>query len=294
MKHIFLSYSRKDTEVMVRVRDTLRAEGFVVWTDEELTPGTPQWHKAIEQAISDATGIVVLLSPDSKASQWVANEIAYAYTNDVAIFPILVRGEEREAVPIQLISVQRVDIRTRFLAQMQELVDTLQDHLKSLGEIEAQKSVSVHRELSDRERERIKFWIALLERSKTKTRLFSNIKPKPDHWMSISAGKANIGLNYTISKEWAAVEVYIDHGTAEINKRIFDNLLSEKDQIEREFGDSLEWRRLDDRRASRIIKFLYNGGLDLPETWPTLQNQMIEGMIRLDNIFRLRLTAMKL
>ncbi len=37
--------------------------------------------------------------------------------------------------------------------------------------------------------------------------------------------------------------------TKQQNKHYFDRLYSQREQIEREFGDALEWRRLDEKRA---------------------------------------------
>lgn len=82
----------------------------------------------------------------------------------------------------------------------------------------------------------------------------------------------------------------IDVGDYEKNKAVFDSLLQDKEAIEAEFGEPLEWRRLDDKRASRVVK-LYRGfgSLNEPETWPTLQDMLIEKMIRLDKVFRQRI-----
>ncbi|HRF95579.1 MAG TPA: toll/interleukin-1 receptor domain-containing protein, partial [Aggregatilineales bacterium] len=60
--HVFLSYSRKDTAMMNRVRDNLRASGLTVWTDEGLEAGTPSWTRDIDNAIRNTGCLVVLLS----------------------------------------------------------------------------------------------------------------------------------------------------------------------------------------------------------------------------------------
>lgn len=111
-RHIFLSYSRADSDLMGQVRDGLRTAGLTVWTDETLTPGTPSWKKSIEKAIEDAGALVVLLSPDSKNSEWVERELGYARVCNVQIFPVLCRGDERSAIPFELVNTQRTDIRT--------------------------------------------------------------------------------------------------------------------------------------------------------------------------------------
>ncbi|MGJ5719006.1 DUF4268 domain-containing protein, partial [Staphylococcus equorum] len=51
----------------------------------------------------------------------------------------------------------------------------------------------------------------------------------------------------------------------------------------------LDWERLDGKRASRIAKRFSDAGLATPESWPKLQDQMIETMIRLEKVLKPRL-----
>ena len=66
------------------------------------------------------------------------------------------------------------------------------------------------------------------------------------------------------------------------------------DVIEKEFGESLEWERLDDKRASRIRRRFTIGGLAKADTWPALQENMIDTMIRLEKVLRPRLAKIDL
>ena len=110
--HVFMSYSRRDETVMRRIATFLRDQGINVWVDnEKLVPGTPIWEVEIEKAIVNAGAVVVLLSPDSKNSPWVRREIGFAEDNEIRILPILVTGNERNAIPIRLTNHQRIDIR---------------------------------------------------------------------------------------------------------------------------------------------------------------------------------------
>ena len=108
---VFVSYSRKDTGYKNKVRDFLRNEGFVVWTDDHLQPGTPQWEQEIDEAIQSSTTMIVICSPEAKQSEWVGNEIALAHICEARIFPILLRGNETDAVPFRILRNQRVDAR---------------------------------------------------------------------------------------------------------------------------------------------------------------------------------------
>jgi len=130
LRHIFLSYSRADGDLMGRVRDELISGGFKVWTDANLTPGTPSWKDGIEQAIEGASCLIVILSPDSKQSEWVKRELDYALAYGLPIFPLLARGDERSAVPFALISTQRVDIRENYPLGVQNLMTALRQQVK--------------------------------------------------------------------------------------------------------------------------------------------------------------------
>ncbi|MFC1961333.1 TIR domain-containing protein [Chloroflexota bacterium] len=131
MPHIFLSYSRQDTAFMQRIRDDLRAADLAVWTDESLEPGTPAWELEIAKAIEGSDRLVVILSPEAKESVWVGRELGYAETFGVKIYPILVRGDERSAVPFRLISHQWVDSRSDYDTAFGKLVRSIAEHLAS-------------------------------------------------------------------------------------------------------------------------------------------------------------------
>ncbi|MCB9450868.1 MAG: TIR domain-containing protein [Anaerolineaceae bacterium] len=111
MGHVFLSYSRKDSAIMQQVRDKLREDNLPVWTDEKLEPGTRSWKESIENALESADCLVVILSPESKKSPWVREEMNYAEAQDVRIFPIMAVGDEKSSVPFGYITAQWIDIR---------------------------------------------------------------------------------------------------------------------------------------------------------------------------------------
>ncbi|RMF77265.1 MAG: TIR domain-containing protein [Chloroflexi bacterium] len=129
--HVFLSYGHEDADTMQRIRDALRSAGLRVWTDENLTPGTHSWKTGIETALENTGVLVVIMSPDSKESEWVERELDYARAQDVAIFPVLARGTESDAVPLELISTQWVDLRdaTQFGMRMAGLIATIRAHI---------------------------------------------------------------------------------------------------------------------------------------------------------------------
>ncbi len=163
---------------------------------------------------------------------------------------------------------------------------------------DAQGKVTGHekKEWAERHVKRMKFWTGLLARANEKNKLFAGIKPGREHWLGKGAGKSGITFNYNILMDGAAVDIYIDHDqeTGNKNKIIFDALHGQKDQIEKEFGEPLDWQRLDDKRASRIVKRIPGSGLSSPEdTWPDLQDKMIDAMTRFVAAIRPRLAKIE-
>jgi formylglycine-generating enzyme required for sulfatase activity len=127
---VFLSYNRQDTAQMEAVRALLLDAGLSVWIDAGLTPGTRSWQAAIETAIRQAQAMLVLLSPAAKASEWVNIEVSVALDLGRPVFPLLVRGEKGDAVPIRLYNTQYVDGRGDLAGALTaQLLPTLRQQL---------------------------------------------------------------------------------------------------------------------------------------------------------------------
>jgi len=122
------------------------------------------------------------------------------------------------------------------------------------GPSEESKEIgSKKKELSSRHHKRGLFWEELLEKTRQRTALFSNVSPNESSWISAGIGLTGLQLDYVITNDNGAVELYIDKTdrTGEINKRRFDYLFSKKNEIEACLGEKIEWNRLDSKRASR-------------------------------------------
>jgi hypothetical protein len=132
MAHLFLSYSRRDINVMHRLQADLQKAGLSVWTDEGIEPGTPLWKDAIEQAIEQSDCLVVILSPDAKQSIWVKRELDYAALHKIRIFPLLAEGEEAQSIPFGLVGSQYLDIRRNYKTSLQKLITAINKQLKPI------------------------------------------------------------------------------------------------------------------------------------------------------------------
>jgi len=137
--------------------------------------------------------------------------------------------------------------------------------------------------MAERDAIRREFWTTLLHRARSRTKLHANISPGRENWISTTAGRSGCSFNYVIRQHDGQVELYIDRGrdADEENTRIFDLLVEHKGEIEAQMGESLEWQRLDGRRACRIRKVVAKGGYRDRDRWPEIQVAMIDSMIKL-------------
>ena len=82
---------------------------------------------------------------------------------------------------------------------------------------------------------------------------------QPQNWYSFTSGNRDFwySISFAAGRRFR-VEVYLDSGDKEQNKRNFDALFAKKAQIEKLVGEELSWERLENRRASRIA--IYRDG----------------------------------
>lgn len=93
MSHVFISYSRQDIDFARYVRAMLENQGFWVWMDEKRLSAGMDWWDEIEANIDSCSAFIVVMSPDSRKSVFVRNEILRALDQNKTLFPVLFRGQ---------------------------------------------------------------------------------------------------------------------------------------------------------------------------------------------------------
>ena len=143
-------------------------------------------------------------------------------------------------------------------------------------------------ELPERHTLRLNFWKGLLDKSKEKTKLHANISPGHYYYIGTGAGKSGLSYIYAIMKDEGIVELYIDRGkeSGEENRAIFDRLFENKNEIEKVFEGPLEWDRTEGNRSCKIRKRIEGGYRENLENWPSIQDSMIDAMIRLEKALK--------
>lgn len=108
---------------------------------------------------------------------------------------------------------------------------------------------------------------------------------QPQNWYTFPTGNSGIlyGTSFAQGGRVRA-ELYINLGESDKNKKLFDWLIEHKQTIENEFGESLDWERLDDRRASRIAVYR-EGVIDDGDMLVEIQAWSIQELLKFRKIF---------
>ncbi|MDB9702096.1 DUF4268 domain-containing protein [Flavobacteriales bacterium] len=128
---------------------------------------------------------------------------------------------------------------------------------------------------------RREFWRQLLPQI-SNTELFCRIKATNDHWLSAGAGISGLKYTLLITSKYVRIELTIASSSKENNKKYFKKLLSQKDSIENDFGNSLEWEELSDNKMSRIKYELKGVNLFDKSDWDKMSQFLIENLSKFE------------
>ncbi len=105
MASVFVSYARADETRAEGVADTLRANGYEVWRDDQL-PAHRAYADVIEERLKGAAAVLVLWSTESAKSQWVRAEADAAR----AIGTLVQASLDGSALPMPFNQIECADL----------------------------------------------------------------------------------------------------------------------------------------------------------------------------------------
>ena len=135
------------------------------------------------------------------------------------------------------------------------------------------------------------YFQALIDELRDKHR-FTNAKiGQPQSWYAFASGFSSIhfAAAYSLGKR-VRTELYLDSEDVEKNKKLFDWLFSQKNDIHEKYGCALEWERLDERKASRIALYRDGSIEDSDEELRAIQEWHIEHLLKFKSTFSPYLT----
>jgi len=122
MQKVFISHSSGDSDFAELARLQLQQRGIEVWLDQgALHPGD-DWRKGIDEGISFADALIVVLSPRSSTSLYVTFEWAYALGKGAKVIPVLL---EPTKVHPRLEALHYLDFTNPRTRQWERLFDEI-------------------------------------------------------------------------------------------------------------------------------------------------------------------------
>jgi hypothetical protein len=137
------------------------------------------------------------------------------------------------------------------------------------------------------------FFQELIDQLRTQHQFTQAKKGQPQSWYTFTSGLRGVsyGVSFAMGGRVRA-EVYIDRPDQTWNKWFFDSLLGDRIQIESELGETVEWERLDDKRASRIAIYRQGAITDNEQALKSILDWTIDRLLRLKAIVGPRAAAL--
>jgi serine/threonine protein kinase len=118
---IFISYARSDAEYVIVLAKRLRALGVQVWSDLDITTGSP-WDNSVEQALRDTDKMLLILSPEAVRSENVRDEWSRFLQDGKPVLPFMLKECE---VPYRLARLQHLRAAHDLLIDIARILEAL-------------------------------------------------------------------------------------------------------------------------------------------------------------------------
>ena len=148
------------------------------------------------------------------------------------------------------------------------------------------KTTSTNRgnsEFSKSEADRLNFWTRFNQVLVSRNRPFNVRKAHTERWYSVAIGTSEAGIAISLLGRTGQISVEF---AIKDNKQMFDRLYGMRDVIEHELGFSLQWQRLDNKKASRILYYIDGLDFDQQENHDELINEIIDKAIIMRDVFK--------
>ena len=138
-------------------------------------------------------------------------------------------------------------------------------------------------EMNKSQSERLAFWeqfnSVVIQRGKP----FNLRKPSVDHWYSVAVGSSQCYINIDLVNKEHFIRVgwWIPD-----NKMLYDQLLKNKEEIEKDIDFSLSWDRMDNKKGSGIHTYINGLDFDKQDNYPELMNDIIDRVLIMRKAFK--------
>lgn len=238
--------------------------GKVVLIENQLEPTN---HDHLGKIITYASGldasVVVWIVETARSEHASAIEWLNKYTTDELVF--------------FLVEIHAYTIGESLPAPYFKIIEQPNDFAKAV------KKITASGELSASQEARLDFWTRFNEAVDANGKPFNKHKATTDHWYNVAIGtsQAYLQIDLVNKEHRVRVSLWIPD-----NKDLYDSLFENKDAIDAEFGSTLVWDRLDDKKASYICTYIKGLDFKKQDNYPELMQSIIDNVVQLRSIMK--------
>ncbi|MGN1298290.1 MAG: DUF4268 domain-containing protein [Clostridia bacterium] len=224
-------------------------------------------HDHLGKIITYASGL------DARVIVWIVKEAREEHRSAIE----WLNNNTNSNINFFLIEIHAYKIGESDPAPMFQVIEQPNDFIKN------NKATNRDESMNKSQSQRFEFWNqfnnVIIERGKP----FNIRKATTDHWYTVAIGTSEAHIDITLVNKDSVigVELYISD-----NKHLYDILFENKEKIETELGFKLEWRRLDNNKASRIIYHIKGLNFDNHSNYNELMNRTIDIVVALRDTFK--------
>lgn len=224
-------------------------------------------HDHLGKIITYASGL------DAKVVVWIVKEAREEHRSAIE----WLNNNTNSNINFFLIEIHAYKIGNSDNAPMFQVIEQPNDFIKN------NKSINSNDTMNKSQSQRLEFWNqfnnVLIERGKP----FNVRKATTDHWYNVAIGTSDAHIDITLVNKDSVigVELYITD-----NKELFDKLYQKKAEIENDLGFKLDWRRLNNSKASRIVTFIKGLNFDDHSNYNELINKTIDLAVLMRDKFK--------
>ena len=224
-------------------------------------------HDHLGKIITYASGL------DAKVVVWIVKEAREEHRSAIE----WLNNNTNSNINFFLIEIHAYKIGNSDNAPMFQVIEQPNDFIKN------NKSINSNDTMNKSQSQRLEFWNqfnnVLIEKGKP----FNVRKATTDHWYNVAIGTSDAHIDITLVNKDSVigVELYITD-----NKEFFDKLYQRKDEIENDLGFKLDWRRLNNSKASRIVTYIKGLNFDDHSNYNELINKTIDLAVLMRDTFK--------
>ncbi len=227
----------------------------------------PTNHDHLGKIITYASGL------DASVVVWVVSSAREEHSSAIE----WLNKHTTSDVDFFLLEVHAYTIGDSAPAPMFKVIEQPNDFAKSV------KSLANSGNLNESQMKRLEFWNMLNDTLEQKGKPFNKHKASTDHWYTVAVGSSQcyISIDLVNKEHKIRVGFWITD-----NKDMYDMLYSHKDEIEADFGEKLDWYRLEGKKASAFSSDIPGLDFNNQDNYPELIESAIDKTVRLRDVVK--------